>query len=149
MTCFIKANYPVKLEFINSYATEPQKNNFIYWNDYAVSLAKLGKINQAKTTLNHPGFENLTIGEKSVKNATLDLIEFRAGNAVEGRKLYNIAINEFENRGELISTAIATYYLAFEEKHINSEEADKRIKQAKERLGKFNYPVYKYLAKML
>ena len=47
------------------------------------------------------------------------------------------------------SAAVAAYYLAREEINIHSTYAEKRIREAKRRLEKFNVPLLNQLAKKL
>ena len=130
-------------------ATPAQTNGFLYLNNYAFSLARSGDIEAAVKKLARIEQNNLSNRERTILGATTGLIYFRSGDVENGRKLYDIAIKEFDRMDEKESAAVAAYYLAREEKHIRSANAEKRVREAKKRLERFDVPLLNQLAKKL
>jgi len=130
-------------------ARPAQTNGFLYLNNYAFSLARSGDIEAAVKKLESIGHKNLSNREKNILVATTGLICFRSGDVENGRNLYDIAIKEFDRMDEKESAAVAAYYFAREEKHILSANAEKRVREAKRRLERFDVPLLNQLAKKL
>jgi tetratricopeptide (TPR) repeat protein len=130
-------------------AMPAQAKGFLYLNNYAFSLARSGDIEAALKKLEHIDPENLSDRERSILTATRGLVYFRSGDIENGRNWYDIAIKEFDQMDDKEAAAVATYYLAREEKHIGSSNAEKRVMEAKRRLERFNLPLLSELARKL
>ncbi|WP_337287557.1 hypothetical protein [Candidatus Methylomirabilis sp.] len=112
--------------------------NFYLNNNHAFSLASLGRLTESEKVITRIDESNLTERERNTFAATKGLIEFRRGNASEGRDLYKKAIAGFKNINQYHLAAIATFFLAREENLIQSSLADDAIKAAKGLVDKYD-----------
>ncbi len=139
------------LEAINIYenAFPSQRASSLAINNYAFALARIGRTEDAKDELKRalrydpPRVERLAI------NATRGLIYFREGHEEDGREFYRNAVRGFELIKGFRLAAIATYYWALEEKRINSQNAESKIKEAKREIERHNVFEFIDLAKKL
>ena len=134
---------------ILSEATPAQQDGFQYFNNFAVSLARIGQTDTAKKMLDRVDYDHLSQRDRCITIATEGLIKFRSGDTENGRKYYQLAINEFDKLGNSEEAAVASYYLAEEEKHVKSIEVDKIVQEARKRLGKYKIPILDNRAKKL
>ena len=118
-------------------ALPAQINSPLAMNNYAFALARIGCTEEAAVAL-HKGLQEASREEKLVITATMGLICFREGDVEGGRKLYDSAVKGFELLQYYRSAAIATYYWAVEEKRINSQNAESKIKEAKREIERYN-----------
>ena len=118
-------------------------------NNYAFALARIGRTDEAKKALNTALRYEPSREEKLVITATFGLICFREGYVEEGRTFYTDAGRGFELIKDFRSAAIATYYWAVEEKRINSQNAESKIKEAKREIERHNVFEFIDLAKKL
>lgn len=118
-------------------------------NNYAFALARIGRTDDARKALNTALRYEPSREEKLVITATFGLIRFREGYVEEGRKFYTDAGRGFELIKDFRSAAIATYYWAVEEKGINSQNAESKIKEAKREIERHNVFEFIDLAKKL
>lgn len=125
-----------------------QQNSALAVNNYAFSLARVGRTEEAANKLNQ-WINKASSEEKLVFTATMGLICFREGDVEGGRRLYNIAVNGFELLKDYRSASIAKYYWAVEEKRIMSENAESRIREAKRAIEQHNVFGFEDLAKKL
>ncbi len=128
-------------------ASSAQIDNFSFHNNYAVSLARCNRVEEAYKQMRKINFENLSEREKSVYKATSGLILFRDRDYENGRVLYQTSIIDFDRLEDKVSAAIAAHYFAIEEMHISNEGAKGRIEEAKKRIEKLNHPVLNALLK--
>ena len=126
-----------------------QRNDPLIINNYACSLARSGDVAAAIEALDKVKFPDLEDWQKLTLAATQGLIYFRTDNIEQGRESYSLAIRGFEKINDNRSAAIAAYYLAFEEKRIQSPYVSKRVKEAKSRIIRFNVFEIEDLAKKL
>lgn len=113
-------------------AVPAQKEDPTAVNNYAFALARVGRTRVAEETLDKCNLDEASLEDKLAISATRGLICFREGkNIEEGRRLYDEAVTGFERSENHFAVAIAKYYWAFEEKRIESEEAETRIREAK------------------
>jgi len=125
-----------------------QQNSTLAVNNYAFSLARVGRTKEATDKLDQ-WIDKASGDEKLVITATMGLICFRKGDVDGGRRLYNTAINGFEISKNHRSAAIAKYYWALEEKRIKSENAESRIREAKRAIEQHHVFGFEDLAKKL
>ena len=135
--------------YIFENALPAQKENPAAINNYAVSLARIGRTEDAEKELDRIQITEESGKEKFVITATTGLIHFRKGYIEEGRKLYTNAITGFEYLKDFRSVAIATYYWAIEEKSIKSQYAESKIREAKRRIEQYNVFDFEDLANKL
>jgi Flp pilus assembly protein TadD len=108
-------------------------------NNKAFSLAKLGKIDEAKKCIYkivNPNNSQFDDTDKNVIRATLGLIEYSAGNPDSGRNLYKDAVNYFKQNRNISLAAKALYYWSEEEKSINPINAEKLRREAEDLVEK-------------
>ena len=130
-------------------AMPAHRNVPLLTNNYACSLARRGEVAVAAQALQKVNFRDLSEREKFIFCATQGLISFRTGDVEQGRKLYSMAIWEFEQINDPRSAAIATYFWAVEEKRIGSPHAESLVGDAKSRINRFNVFELEDLAKRL
>lgn len=130
-------------------ALPAQRENHLAINNYAFALAKIGRTEEAKKVLDAVDMREASTEEKLIITATRGLICFREGHAEEGRELYASAVRGFEAIRNSRVVAIATYYWAVEEKRINSENAESKIKEAKKGIERYKVFEFEDLAKKL
>jgi hypothetical protein len=102
-------------------------------NNKAFSLAKLGKLSEAKKCIDkilNPDVNQFDNTDKNVIRATLGLIEYNTGNPDSGHNLYNDAVNYFKQNGNFSLATKALYYWSEEEKLINPTNAEKLRREA-------------------
>ena len=115
--------------------------NSLLLNNKAFSLAKIGKIDQAKECIKEirtsktNDFDNI---DNNTLKATLGLIEYRSKNPEEGRKLYQEAVDFFEKNGYYDLQARALYFWAEEEENFNVVESKKILSKASDIALKYN-----------
>lgn len=63
-------------------------------------------------------------------SATLGVVSFREGKILEGRKLYEKAIESFKKQGDSRSEALAKFFWAREERIVKSPEGNKLMEEA-------------------
>lgn len=125
------------------------RNEPMLMNNHAFALARLGKVADAKQVLRGVNPRVMSECQKFTLCATEGLISFRMDDAEQGRKLYSLAIRDFERINETRSATIAAYFWAIEEKRIRSPYAASRIKDAKGRIDRFGVFELEDLAKRL
>lgn len=126
-----------------------QRNEPGIINNYAFSLIKIGKVEDAVKELKKIEKYELPDHQKLVNSATKGLVAFREGKFDEGRELYSKAVAGFERIKDPYSGAMAAYFWAVEEKRIESEFAGPRIKDAKRRISRYKVIGLEELAKKL
>lgn len=126
-----------------------QMNNPGIINNYAFSLIRTGKVEEAVKELKKLKKYKLSDEQKLVNSATQGLVAFRTEKFDEGRKLYSKAITGFERINNLYSATIALYFWAVEEKRIGSEFAQSRIKDVKSRIDRYKVIALEELARKL
>lgn len=142
-------NDDLKAIYIFENSLPAQRNDPLAINNYAFSLARIGRIKDALKELSEADFSDISDDEKLTITATNGLICFRKGNIEEGRKLYSMAIRGFEFLNDRRSAAMAAYYWAVEEKRIQSQYAESTVRDAKSRIDRFNVFDFEDLAKKL
>jgi tetratricopeptide (TPR) repeat protein len=130
-------------------ALPAQKENASAINNCAFALARIGRTEDAQKKLDELPRNEATRREELIITATMGLIRFRSGCVEEGRKLYTHAVAGLELLKDVHSAAIATYYWAVEEKRINSQNAESKILEAKNRIERYNIFEFEDLAKKL
>jgi hypothetical protein len=93
--------------------------------------------------------DSLSRRDKLTLLATNGFLLFRTGEVERGRNLYSMAIDGFAQTNDAAQVALATYFLAREEKRIGSEVAKSTIDEAKARIAKLKLPPLDFLAKKL
>jgi len=126
-----------------------QRNHPGIINNYAFSLIRIGKVEDAVKELKKLEKYELSDRQKFVNDATKGLISFRTEKADKGRELYSKAVTGFERANDLDSAAIAAYFWALEEKRIGSQFAESRIKDAKSRINRYKVIALEELAKKM
>jgi tetratricopeptide (TPR) repeat protein len=135
--------------YIFENALPAQKKSCSAINNYAFSLAKIGRTADAARELDKVNMTGATARETFVLTATMGLICFRSGYFEEGRKLYADAVGGFESLEDYPSAAMATYHWAVEEKRIGSQNAESKIREAKKRIERHKVFEFEDLAKKL
>jgi len=107
-------------------------DSFLLHNNQAFALASLNKTAEAEQRLSTLRQANIPDDEHNTLLATRGLIEFRKGNIVEGRSLYETAISALKNRKEFRSAALATFFWAREEAIVHSQFEAKAMREAKD-----------------
>jgi tetratricopeptide (TPR) repeat protein len=125
-----------------------QKDSPLAINNYAFALARMDRTEEARDII-RKGVTGASREEMLVLGATEGLICFREGDKVRGRILYNGAIKGFELLQDYHTAARGIYFWANEEKRINSEFAEEKIKEAKKRIKQHNVFELEELAKKL
>jgi len=118
--------------------TPAQKDNPIVMNNYAFSLARIGKVDRAVEVLGRVNFDSLSERRKFIITATMGLIAFRSDNIEKGRSLYSKAVHGFERIDDLRAAAMATYFWAVEEKRMRTQIATSIVEEAKRRISHAN-----------
>lgn len=104
-------------------------------NNKAFSLARLGKLSKALECIKIIEKNEGSVASNSslsVAKATLGLIEYKLGNPINGRKLYQDAVDYFKRSGNVINEARALYFWSKEEEQYNIDEASKIRRKASE-----------------
>jgi tetratricopeptide (TPR) repeat protein len=91
-------------------------------NNLAFSLANLGKLEEARNTLERIPISMLDRHDVSVRQATAGLIAFRSGKLNEGRTLYRSAL--VDGRGDLSPEQLALAYAYWFREEARAETAD-------------------------
>ncbi len=125
-----------------------QKSNSLAMNNYAFALARIGRTKEAAEILSK-GRHTASAEVKLACIATMGLICFREGDVEGGRKLYATAANGFKLLEDHRSAAVATYFWAVEEKRIESQNAESKIREAKREIERCNVFELEDLAKKL
>lgn len=101
-------------------------------NNLAFALASYGNWKEAAEVLGE--LKPLKVREeiKTAYVATWGLISFRQGLLQEGRDLYRAAIERANKQGDVATEALATLYLAREERIAKTAEADPTLRCASE-----------------
>jgi len=129
-------------------ALPAQKDSPLAINNYAFALARIGRTEEAADKLRQC-LHKASREEGLVITATVGLICFREGDVEGGRRLYDNAVNGFELLKDYRSAAIAKYYWAVEEKRINPQNAEPKIREAKRAIEQNNVFEFEDLAKKL
>lgn len=111
------------------------RNNALVLNNYAFSLIKTERINEAEKVLNSIKDDELTEVDRLVLTATLGLLAFRRNQITIGESLYQKAIDGFSILNEPRRAILARFFFALEKKRVSSpdfisfgEDVKKRIK---------------------
>jgi hypothetical protein len=118
-------------------------------NNYAFSLASLNRVSDAETAINSIDKTTVMDTEPETIKATRGLIEYRKNNPNKGRELYKSAIEGFKKKDNHRSAALATVFLAHEEKRISSEYFEPLTISIKQYIKKTNIPEITAAAKAL
>ncbi|MCA9468522.1 MAG: hypothetical protein KC643_24205 [Nitrospira sp.] len=103
---------------------------FLLKNNLAFSLASMGETNQSREILSTIEDSSVKETYKGVLSATLGVVSFREGKILEGRKLYEKAIESFKKQGDSRSEALAKFFWAREERIVKSPEGNKLMEEA-------------------
>jgi Flp pilus assembly protein TadD len=117
-------------------------------NNKAFSLAKLGKLNEAKKCIFKivdPNDSQFDDTDKNVLRATLGLIKYKEGDPNGGRNLYKDAVEFFKKDGNFPLVARALYYWSEEEKCFDPINAEKIKREAKFLVEKYKIKETKIL----
>jgi tetratricopeptide (TPR) repeat protein len=114
------------LEFAERGAVVDPKNAMIH-NNLAVAFAHLGRLKEAWSAFERIVIEHESTSNRSVLLATLGLLLFRSGDEVEGRRLYDQALDQTPQR-EI--KALVLWHLAQEEIFAKSVEIQRAIARA-------------------
>lgn len=98
-------------------------SNALLANNYAFSLANLGRADEAAAVLDQYPASTFEGSEQAVRLATLGLIAFRQGDSARGRELYEASFVTATKSGLLDHAAFAAAYWACEETRLNSSIA--------------------------
>jgi tetratricopeptide (TPR) repeat protein len=125
-------DYEQSLMFLEDGLT-PNPNSSLLLNNKALSLARLGRTDEAEESL-RKARENARGEEQTdtILTATDGLIHFRKGEAIQGREKYEAAIAQARKGGRISQEAMALVFLAREEFDARTEVADQAIKRAEE-----------------
>lgn len=99
-------------------------------NNLAFALASDGKPSEAETVLGELHPSNVRDDIKIAYIATWGLISFRKGSLQDGRELYEAAIEQARRQRDATSEALATLYLAREERIAKTSNADASVRRA-------------------
>lgn len=107
-------------------------DEFMLKNNLAFSLASLGRTEEAGKALERIVETELNESQMSVLTATRGVIKYRDNDVEGGRMCYMTAIDSFKKQKDSRSEALATFFLAREEKRIGSSYAKALMKKAQE-----------------
>jgi tetratricopeptide (TPR) repeat protein len=107
-------NGEIALEFTSRWVvTEPTSS--MSWNNHAVALAYVGKIEEARAALSKVTRADGTMGIDAVLLATQGLIEYRSGHPEAGQRLYLRAADSDRARHDRALHALIIWHLLREE----------------------------------
>jgi len=118
-------------------------------NNLAFDLIQLGNLEEAQKVLSRINLSHCPLATRICAMATSGLLEYRSGRPVEGRKLYQTAIQTAYKESLPWLKARAMIYLAQEELLIKSSDADNLRNKAINEALKQNDPSFKLLIRRL
>lgn len=98
--------------------------SFVLHNNVAFSSALLGNIELARESHEKAKYLAKTSEDTAVAAATGGLIAFRSGDADSGRNGYELAIGEFQRKGDVAKEACARIFHAREELRAHTDESE-------------------------
>jgi hypothetical protein len=103
-------------------------NSSMLLNNKAFSLAKIGKVDEARECIGRIDSQDLNDFDNTditVLKATSGLIEYRSDNPIEGNRLYKEATEYLKAKKDFVLEARALYFWSLEESRFNPIEAEK------------------------
>lgn len=132
-------DYEQSLTFLEHGLT-PNPNSSLLLNNKALSLARLGRTDEAEESL-RKARENSSGDDEAatILTATDGLIHFRKGEVSQGREKYEYAIEQARKGGRISQEAMALVFLAREEFDARTDVADQTIKRAEEAVKRITH----------
>lgn len=112
-------------------ALRANPRDFTLLNNQAFALASENRVAEAVRSLGRIRSDVLNSEERAVLTATQGLVRFRLGSSREGAALYREAIAEAERLDKPHLKALATVFLAREQRRIGLPDAEETINDAK------------------
>jgi hypothetical protein len=135
----ILLDYDASLRFCK-FGLRSSPDDFMLLNNSAFSAAEAGDLGSAEEYYARIHPASLSTDPRAVWLATGGLLLYRRGRPIEGKQAYLEAMATGEQGKDPRIPAIASYYLALEERRTNSSEAEHRRQDALKRLKKLPYP---------
>jgi len=110
----------------------PNPDSVMLLNNESFALARSGQLESAENVFAKIPRNQLSGDEEYVWYATSGLLNFRKGNIVEGRKLYQKAIEYFANSQDLRKHGSAFLNYALEEIRVHPEKRSELLGRAKQ-----------------
>lgn len=118
-------------------------------NNLAFALAHLGKLEEAASLLSKAYLEDAKPGTLVAITATSGLLNMRSGNIAEGRRFYQAAIELARKHQLERHAALATVFLAKEEKHAMTESSQHAVAEAERISAEYKDPGFRLVLRTL
>lgn len=124
-------------------------DDLLVLNNLSFALAHLGKLEEAASLLSKANVEDAKPGTLVAITATGGLLNMRNGNIVEGRRLYQAAIELALKHQLERHAALATVFLAKEEKRAMTEFSQLAVAEAERLATKYKDPGFRLVLRTL
>lgn len=128
------------------FALRCNPGDFTLLNNYAVSLAHLGRIPDAMRVYSCIRQDALSREDRAVWLATAGLIHFRLGNIEQGRNLYELALETARRVGDKNLISVAALFFAREEQRASAGALSPALSEAVRLAKKTTDPILSVLS---